>query len=323
MSNKETVNDDELIEFSWKGRTARRIYPEVQAYLSQYRQAEFEYSEAVQAASTERYAAERRAYHMAEMEGRSFDRYSSEKDREAQRAWRAADQAANAEALRVRDAVLDPLKEALMNSPHPEVKFIAENCLFHGEGSEVENYARDILAILPAPTEEIWEEAKQSRGMCDVFDRFYEQAEAAGVFTGGKAVPGYKEIAAFRNFVRRNYGASNLRDVQPHIDRITKAVAADYTAKLEAAKAEWQGLDEAWRSERSRRAAATRAARASGAEVPAERTAEQEAQRLERSVISTQSVTGETIRAEYDKNGPVHTEAAERRSHLSLAADNA
>lgn len=251
----ENVNSAELVEY--KGH---RIYPEVAEYLT----SEVRHQRAEQDARlvAERWwqDTERAMYRAAEDEGRTFDRYGNDADDRKYREGRTRYRELLTEASRVGRANRD----LLLNSPHREVKWIAENCLFADQGSEVENYARNILAILPATVDEIWEEAKDNRGMCDVFDRFYESAERAGVFNDGNMPVAYKEMAALRNYVRRTYGHGYARDLMPHVDRIVKALKDHHDKEMEAAKAEWQGLDEAWRSERSRRAAATRRAMAEG-----------------------------------------------------------
>lgn len=236
------------------------MYPEVAAYLSAYRQIDWDYEDARQDAMSAAQRAERAAYRAAEVEGRSFDTYNSSADAARREEWRRAQNEANQAASTARSAARDGLRAALISSPHKEVAWIAEHCLFANQGDEVEGYARDILAILPATTEEIWEEAKDNRGMCDVFDRFYNSAESAGIFHNGPLPAGAREMQALRNYIRRTYGNGYVRDLQPHIDRVMKTIRDDYETRLAAAKAEWQGLDEAWRSERSRRGAATRAA---------------------------------------------------------------
>lgn len=248
----EINNDETLVEYN-----GRRIYPEVAEYLKTAKQSEWDYEDAIRAADRTYEDSYRALQRAAETQhGRRWNRYEepyrsqiNELSDARTRAYQAAEQAKRTAS-----------SELLLNSPHIEVKWIAENCLFAGQGSEVEGYAIDILKILPATTDEIWEEAKDNRGMCDVFDRFYDQAERAGIFTNGEKLAGVKEVAAFRSYIRRTYGSSYVRDMQVHLDRVLKAVREDYEAKLVQAKAEWQGLDEAYRSERSRRAAATRAA---------------------------------------------------------------
>ena len=274
----------ELVSARWR-TTERRMYPEVAAYLSSFREVQRNYDRAINESHFARQSAEREATYAAEDEGRYFDRYDNATDRATHRAYIDAQTAANNAASTAKTAALAALKAGLVNSEHKEVAWIAENCLFNNQGDEVEGYARDILAILPATTEQIWEEAKDNRGMCDVFDRFYDQADSAGIFTSGNPLAGAREMAALRSYVRRTWGQGYTRNLQPQIDRIVKAVREDGEKRLEAARAEWQRLDEARaentahnRSEGARRAAETRrrnaAALADGEEAQAEITRE-------------------------------------------------
>ena len=285
--NMNDTDAEELVTFTHRGRE-RRGYPEVAAYLNGRLAATRQYEDIRAEADYEFRKAERALIRATEDAGRVWDTYGR-RNQDLNAAYQEIVNARDAAYVRARDVRNGAEhRDTLINSPHREVAWIAEHCLFNGQGDEVEGYARDILAILPATVEQIWEEAKDNRGMCDVFDRFFQEAEAEGVFTNGEPLPGYRERAALRNYIRRNYGSDYVRNFEERLNPIIKAVTEHYEAKLTEAKAEWQGLDEAWRSERSRRAAATRAAN--------------------RSVISTQSaMTGETIRAEYDENGPVDT----------------
>lgn len=310
----ETKDTEELVTQIYRGRE-RRMYPEVAEYLRTFRTAQRDLEDAQAQAEFEFRQGERRLRREAEDAGRLWDTYSNRDQanahRELSRARTRAYDNASAAHRTAQRTVLD----RLLNSSHREVQWIAQTILRdRADNDEQTGYARDILAILPATTEQIWAEAKDNRGMCDVFDRYYDQAEAAGIFNAdGKAVTAAREIAALRNYIRRNYGGSYVGAFMEKLTPILKAYEADYTAKLEAAKAEWQGLDEAWRSERSRRAAATRAAnREAQAEEHAEATMDRLAEEVsQRSVITTQSaMTGETVRAEYDENGPVNKEAA-------------
>lgn len=255
MSEKK--DDKELVEFTYKG-VARKGYPEVAAYLNHRRQGDRDYADIRAEADYEYRKAERQLARNAEDEGRELDTYRNLSDQAAYEEIRRERQAKYDQANAAREGVEQ--RRALEQSSHKEVAFIARKALFARQGDEVEGYARDILAILPATTQEIWAEAKDNRGMCDAFDRFYDEADAEGVFADGEKLPGRRELAALRSYIRRNYGSDYVRVFMEKTDPILKAYEDDYQAKLAAAKAEWQGLDEAWRSERSRRGAATRAA---------------------------------------------------------------
>lgn len=248
----QNVSTDELVEYD-----GRMIYREVAEYFRGEVAVQRAYDDAHRDVTRAWEDAQTAMYRAAEDEGRTFDRYDNADDRrkwtEARDRFREAEQAADT-------ARRNASRDLLLNSPHREVKWIAENCLFAHQGGDIEGHARSILKILPATTEEIWTEAKERRDMCDVFDRFYDQAEAAGLFNGGEAPAGARELMALRNYIRRSYGSSYMREFMPHVDRVIKAVREDADRRLAEARAEWQGLDEAWRSERSRRGAATRAA---------------------------------------------------------------
>lgn len=246
----ENINKEELVQYN-----DRRIYPEVAEYFRGETARTRAYEDAERTARRYWEDAELAMYRAAEDAGRSFDRYHSDADRQAYTTARNRYREMQEEARALRD---NGGRDLLLNSPHREVKWIAEHCLFAGEGSEVEGHAKAILKMLPATTEEIWAEAKDNRGMCEVFDRFYEQAEADGIFSEGEIPAWHRQMAAFRNYIRRNYGSSYVRDFQPHVDRMLKAVEEDYQRKLAEAKAEWQHQDEAYRSEGARKAAETR-----------------------------------------------------------------
>lgn len=297
-----------LVPITYK-REQKRVYPEVAAYLTQRQEIDWTYEDAVNAAHTEYSRSETEYTRQVQREhGRYFDRYEHSEDRAAQMEWRRVRDAKTLEADRVKRDALEGLKTGLTSSSNLIVKWIAENAIFASQGQEVEEYGRDILAILPATTEQIWAEAKDKRGMCDVFDRMYNDAEAAGIFTDGAPLPGFRELMALRNYIRRNYGDSYTRDIMRNVDRAVKAIREDYDKRLTEAKAEWEGLDEAWRSERSRRAAATRAAnREAGTErliVPQPvpevtlSSAEQDRARPIPQISTQSAMTGEVIRSE-------------------------
>lgn len=243
----ENMKDEtaELVSFGWRGNT-RRMYPEVATFLGEYAKAQWAREDAMAEADHIAHREETKAYREASMEGRSFDTYSNNADRQRRDAWRTAQRTARAEAERVYSQERERLQSLLINSPHKEVAWIGREIVAQNPwDSEVGGYARDILAILPATTEQIWAEAKDNRGMCDVFDRYYDQAEAAGIFNTNGSVVAAREIAAVRSWVRRNLGGSYASQVMPYIDRVVKAVQEDADKRLAEAKAEWQRLDEA------------------------------------------------------------------------------
>ena len=263
MSEKKEVEG--LVTYRYRG-TERRMYPEVAEYLRTLRRVEWDYEDATRDASYAYEVAEREARRAAEDEGRRWDPYArGGEDARRHREYTDAQDTAVRAARERRNEALQSTKEGLINSSHSEVKWIAENVLFSEQGSEIEGYARDILAILPATTEEIWEEAKDNRGMCEVFDRYFEEADAAGVFNDGKISPAARQMAALRSWMRRNYGDRYVRDITSHLKPVLKAMEEDADRRVAEAKAEWQRLDEAYaentrrnRSEGARRAAETR-----------------------------------------------------------------
>lgn len=277
-------NTEELVSAVWQGHQ-RRMYPEVAAYLATFRNAQRNYEDAIAKAEYDFRQGERVLRRQAEDAGRRWDTYGYEDQARQARDLRNSREAAYNNASNALNEAKRADLDTLLNSPHREVRWIAQTILRdNADNDEQTGYARDILAILPATTQEIWEEAKDNRGMCDVFDRYYDQAEAAGIFNPDGTPPlASREISALRNYIRRNYGGSYVSTFMEKINPILKAYQEDYEAKLEAAKAEWQGLDEAWRSERSRRGAATRAANREVQEIPEPHPVAQAA----RSVITT------------------------------------
>lgn len=237
------------------------MYPEVEEYFRTANQRERDYQKAITTADRVYQDATQELRWKAEDENRSYDRYGADADefrrltRERDQAYELARQAQNGEGS---------ARALLTGSAHKEVAWIANNILFNGRGSEEENYAKTILRALPADQETLWRIAKDENGMCEVFDRYFDQAQAAGVF-GNQDMVAAREMAALRSYVRRNWGGSYMSDLQRRLDPVLKAVKADYERKLTEAKAEWQRQDEARaenihrnRSEGARRAAETR-----------------------------------------------------------------
>lgn len=137
---------------------------------------------------------------------------------------------------------------------HAEVKWVIDNCLNNSSEALV------LLGYLPATAEQLWEFAKVRHDMCEVFDRYMTQAEAAGIFSGDPSSVGQREFRALQSWVRRELYTGQRSEVARRVSAIMRVMREAHVKELAEAKAEWQGLDEAWRSERARRAAATRAA---------------------------------------------------------------
>lgn len=168
----------------------------------------------------------------------------------------------------------------LMESKDPMVVWIANNSLTDEQGN-----SELVLKALPvADSMELWE-VKERHGMCREFDRLYAAAEADGAFNGGVKPPGHRELLALRNKISREWGNSHATQLMTHLRPYVKALNEAHAEEIAALKAEWQGLDEAWRSERSRRGAETRRANAE-AEAEAIRLVE-EADRYANEVIPT------------------------------------
>lgn len=255
------IKEDELVEFE-----GRNVYPEVAEYFRLRRQAERDLAEARADAEYPYRKVERAAQARWEDAGgsnRGLGYWDPARQRRvdpelaaAHDAFRAASEAYD---LAYREAI-DASRQALRASSHPEVQWIEANALRHEQG-----YSEIVLRNLPVQDPlELWE-LKRKHGMCGEFDRLFRQAEAEGVFSNGKRQPGSRELFAAQNWIRRNWGDRYASQVIEHMQPYIKAVREHYETEMAAAKAEWQGLDEAWRSERSRRGAATRAARAAQA----------------------------------------------------------
>jgi hypothetical protein len=151
-------------------------------------------------------------------------------------------------------AALAAARAHLKNSRNPIVVWIEANTL-----DNEPTYSEAVLRRLPVDDPaQLWN-VKNEYGMCREFDRLFAAAELEGVFTGGTKLPGVRELSAFRNKIQREYSDEYATDIYAALQTSIKAIREGYDAQLAEAKAEWQGLDEAWRSERSRRAAATRA----------------------------------------------------------------
>jgi len=168
-------------------------------------------------------------------------------------------------AIRAHDEEYAATKAAarvhLKNSRNPIVVWIENNTL-----DSEPTYSEAVLRRLPVDDPaQLWD-VKSEYGMCREFDRLFAAAELEGVFTGGVKLPGVRELSAFRNKIQREYGDRYATDIYAALQTSLKVIREGYNAQLAEAKAEWQGLDEAWRSERSRRAAATRATNREAAE---------------------------------------------------------
>jgi len=245
--------EEELVEFQGK-----RMYPEVAAYFETKRQAEKIHNDAhADASYTWEKAVREAQFNFVPTADRSqFDSYTERRTRgnalcEPYQVYTATINAAD----RAFSEAVNGRREGLRTSIHPEVRWIEANAL-----SGEQSYSEAVLRALPvADPSELWD-VKRQYNMCAEFDRLYAAAELDGVFNNGKKVVGARQRTALNNWVVRNWGSNYARQLMQQISPLMKEIEAERVKELEDAKAEWQGLDEAWRSERSRRGAATRAA---------------------------------------------------------------
>lgn len=281
-------SNDELVEITFTNqsgtRVTRRVWPEVARFVNSRAQATIDYRRA----QTEYERASQRYVWAKEDEWyadpanlnapNGFDSYTAQREfrrtDEGQRlSLREAEQRyydfLNGGGLRPehRNNQENPnsweiLRREAEAAGHKVIVWIVDNTL------EYENEARMILNYLPSNSAELWEIAKEDNNMCEVFDRFMRSAERANVLGDLDAgiSASVKEQLALRSYIRRTYGIGYAREIMTHVDRVVRAEREAADKRLAEARAEWQGLDEAWRSERSRRAAATRRANAEAAE---------------------------------------------------------
>lgn len=246
--------EEELVEFQGK-----RMYPEVAAYFEAARLADKARDDVHAEASYvwEKVVREARFNYAPTEDQPNFDSYALRRRGQAlYEPYQVYAAAMAASDLAFNEATSNR-REGLRTSIHPEVKWIEANAL-RGEQA----YSEAVLKALPvADPAELWE-IKRRHGMCAEFDRLYAAAELDGVFTGGKRALGARQRAALNNWADRNWGSNYARQLMQQLSPLMKEIEAERVKELEDAKAEWQGLDEAWRSERSRRGAATRAANA-------------------------------------------------------------
>lgn len=243
------------------------MYPEVEEYFrverearkameDAYAEADYNYNKIAREAKftfeTEHPTEQWDSYQAQRRGGRLYDPY---------RAYVATREAA----AQAYDDAKRNRKDLLVASKDLAVKWIAENSL-----DEYPDYSAAVLKVLPVEDTSVLWDIKRQHGMCETFDRLYARADAEGVFNGGKKAPGARELAALHNWISRNYGDRYARDIRAQMSTYVKAVKEHYEAEMATAKAEWQGLDEARRSEAARKAAATRAANRSQADAQAE-----------------------------------------------------
>lgn len=243
------------------------MLPEVEAYFKvkyeaenardeAYSEAEYAYNKAARAA--------RLAYQLDPANvAQPWDSYRQQRrGGKLEADYRAYTEARAAADRKFADDVSDNHRK-LRESKDLAVAWIANNSI-----RDYPDYSAAVLKALPTDDPSTLWEIKRQYGMCDEFDRLYARAEIDGVFNGGNKAPGAREMAALHNWISRNWGQNYARQAREQMGPYIRAVKAEHDKQLadqkaafELEKATWQGLDEAWRSERSRRGAATRAER--------------------------------------------------------------
>lgn len=123
------------------------------------------------------------------------------------------------------------LREEAYASGHEMIVWIVDNC--RNESME----AQMILNYLPATPAELWAAAKEDNSMCEVFDRFMEQAERAGLFKADDLPAGMRQMQALRSYIRRTFGSSYIAEFTRSITPIIKA-NVEYQVKEE--REQWE-----------------------------------------------------------------------------------
>lgn len=123
------------------------------------------------------------------------------------------------------------LRQEAQEAGHEVVVWIVDNC--RNESSE----AQMILNYLPATPAELWEAAKEDNRMCEVFDRFMEQADRAGLFKENDLPAGARQMQALRSYIRRTFGSGYMAEFTRSITPIIKA-NVEYQVKEE--REQWE-----------------------------------------------------------------------------------
>jgi len=265
----ETKDTELLVEHTYNGKQLK-IYPEVAEFFAKKKDADRLYYLG-NAKADAQYNTLRDAAYVAYLEG-GGDQHEWYERRALADAIEAKRTARQENENRYYDAIeaqrIDPTRrskrenvnlweELRDKTSHKVVKWMLEHTL-RQQPSETET----MLHYLPNNPETLWSYAKDDHEFCTVFDQFFSQAEASGLFrdTDMGSMVGFKEFRALQSYLRRELYGSTATEVGRRVSRIMTIIQEDAAKRVDEAKAEWQGLDEAWRSERSRRGAATRAA---------------------------------------------------------------
>lgn len=262
-------NEELLVDHEYNGKQLK-IYPEVAEFFRQKKDAERLMYLAYAKADAEYNKIKDEAY-LAHLEG-GGDPHTWSEGRDGREARQAKMDARRVAENAYYDAIepgrMDPQRRRDPENPnvwadlksktnHKIVTWMLENTL-RSQAHETEI----MLHYLPASPDELWSYAKDDHDFCNVFDTFMGQAEAAGLFSDADmaSMAGLKEFRALQSYMRRELYSTTTSEITRRVGKIMSLIREDADKRLAEAKAEWQGLDEAWRSERSRRGAATRAA---------------------------------------------------------------
>lgn len=242
---------EELVEITFRdGRNrevTRKVYPEVAKFITSRREGEGEWRRFTREYDRERqriaWEKEDEYYAAGNPEG-SFDAYSTMRqyDRDRREARHTAERKyydlIQASALRPRNRnnpdnpnSWETLRQEAEAAGHKIVTWLVDHCL------DQESEATVIVKYLPATSEELWTIAKEDHEMCEVFDRFMNQATAAGLFKDEELPASVREVQALRQYVSRNYGRDYIK---PLMDRVRPIVKAEVAEAVVVARAEWE-----------------------------------------------------------------------------------
>lgn len=253
-TGSKTADKTGLVEITFRNqrnnRVTRNVWPEVAEFVRSreaaniaYRMAQTEQNRAMQ-----RYVWEREDAFNAEHP----DRYGEFDTYRAQREWQRLPENrttltdaeyryydfVNASALTPsnRRNAENPnsweiLRKAAEAAGHKVIVWLIDNTL------EAESEATLLVKYMPATAAELWEIAKDDNDMCQVFDRYMERAERAGLFEGmeDNFTASIRQQMALRNYIRRQYGHGYARDIMDHVKPIMRAEREE--AAAEAVKA--------------------------------------------------------------------------------------
>lgn len=254
MTAEETVESDkpaELVEVTFLSRgvtITRAVYPEIAKFINSRKQAERDLYTARRLARRSRQAYiwdKEDEYHAnpAHVE-QAFDEYSAGREwdranrgstsRDAENKYYDFINASHREPSH-RNNAENPnswaiLREEAHAAGHKMVVWLIDHTLSN------ESEATILVKYLPATVEELWTIAKEDNEMCQVFDRYMEQAERAGLFKDDDIPASLREQRALSNYLRRQYGSNYSTDVMGRLKPILNAEREDAVAK---ARAEW------------------------------------------------------------------------------------